>query len=150
MSRRKLSVGTAFVKIERIYSGLEQHERRELDEKLLECRWFGCHMKLVMFLPIAELAVLKKKDSHRSRQPSERTRERNDDMLAERESEQPYKSYLKIAKNRDMNEQTVRSGIKEAKKRRETALARKLEEDQIRAAKEKVRAQILGALGKKQ
>jgi len=111
-------VGRVLAMIKREYTALSEGEQMDLDSLLLEAEWFGISIKVELYAKDATIQIEKAKASHRSRKANSEIQKRNDRLLAERESTSPPKSYEELARQDRMNAQTVRSGIKEARKRR--------------------------------
>jgi hypothetical protein len=150
MSRKKSAdpVGDTLRVFQSAYESLSTEQRRELEADLMEASWFGHTIKLDMGFLSAKATWLQKKNSHRSRVPSLEIRKRNDELLADRESETPPKSWERMKQDHGLPRETIRSAVKEAEHRRDLARAEELERARIRSVKEKVKAQIQAIFGK--
>jgi hypothetical protein len=78
-------VDEALATIEAAYCGLATvEERRELDRRLNEARWFGWDIKGPLVAAQMQLGLLAQRYGHRSNKPNTKKQERNERIRADR------------------------------------------------------------------
>jgi hypothetical protein len=118
MSKQKMDrVSRTIAAIERLYQDLTADERREVERRLLECRWFGCDIKTGRTIDRIRAWWLERKHSQRSRKATPENQVRGEAQAKEKEEKSWEQLYMD---HPDEEPEAVRSRVRRERKRRQT------------------------------